>query len=300
MATHSNSRGARTNGAIARVSVHSALWAEHWGTDLARHIEKAGSLGYGGPSSLPCWGIELSDPASLAITARDVGVDLKCTTGLSIGHDISSVDAATRRSGVDYLRSCADVVATLGADLLTGVIYAPWGTFGSPETRRDRLNWAAESLADVASIFADRGITLGIEAINRFETDLINTAAQAVELADMIDAPNVGVHLDTFHMNIEERDVCAALTIAGPRLVHVHVSGSDRGRPVIDRFPWSVFFGALKEIGYQEWIGIEMFVQAEIPVSADLRIWRTIEASPDEAAVEARNFVLERIADVGQ
>jgi len=287
------------DGATSRVGVHSALWAQQWGTDLARHIEKASSLGFNGVE-LSLLGIESSNPMYLATTARNVGVDLKCTTGLSIGNDVSSADASIRRAGVDYLRRCADVVATLGADLLTGVIYAPWGTFGSPESRRERLSWAAESLAGVAPDFADRGITLGIEAINRFETDLINTAVQATELADLIDEPNVGVHLDTFHMNIEERDIDAAVKTAALRLVHVHVSGSDRGRPVIDRFPWSVFFDALRKADYREWIGVEMFVQAEIPVSSDLRIWRTIEASPDEAAAQARQFILQRISDATQ
>jgi D-psicose/D-tagatose/L-ribulose 3-epimerase len=284
------------DGAGSRVSVHSALWTEQWGTDLATHIEKASSLGYNGVE-LSLLGIESSNPSSLANTARKEGVDLKCTTGLSIGQDVSSLDASVRRDGIDYLRRSADVVATLGADLLAGVIYAPWGTFGSPESRRERLSWAADSLAFVAPEFADRGITLGIEAINRFETDLINTAAQATELAELIDEPNVGVHLDTFHMNIEERDIRDAVAIAAKRLVHVHISGSDRGRPIFSRFPWSAFFGALREADYREWFGVEMFVQAEIPVSADLRIWRTIEASPDEAAYEARHFILERIAD---
>ncbi|HVB71902.1 MAG TPA: sugar phosphate isomerase/epimerase family protein [Acidimicrobiales bacterium] len=283
--------------AASRVSVHSALWAKQWGQDLASYIVKASSLGYSGVE-ISLLGIESSGLAALAATARDVGVELKCTTGLSPEHDVSSVDSSVRGAGVAFMRSCADVVATLGSDLLAGVIYAPWGVFGSPESRRERLHWAAESLSTVAPDFQDRGITLGIEAINRFETDLVNTASQAMELADEVDAPNVGVHLDTFHMNIEERDVHAAVKISASRLVHVHVSGSDRGRPVTDRFPWGVFFNALREIDYQKWIGVEMFVQAEIPVSSDLRIWRTIEASPDDAAAEARNFVLERIARV--
>ncbi len=123
------------DGAASKVSVHSALWAKQWGTDLASHIERASSLGYDGVE-VSLLGIELSNPASLAATARDVGVELKCTTGLSVNHDVSSVDASIRSAGVDHLRRCADVVATLDADLLAGVIYAPWGVFGSPESRR--------------------------------------------------------------------------------------------------------------------------------------------------------------------
>ena len=280
-----------------QLSIHSALWVERWGEDLSTHIARAGELGFDGVE-VSLLGLDSTEPSILAHVARDSGVSIKCTTGLSADSDISSLEVATRRRGVDYLRQCADVVATLGADLLTGVIYAPWGTFGTPATRQTRMHWAAESLAAVAPEFAQRGITLGIEAINRFETDLINTADQALALADEIGAPNVGVHLDTFHMNIEERNVHAAVTKTASRLVHVHISGSDRGRPIAENFQWDSLFRALRVINYQQWIGVEMFVQSDIPVSSDLRIWRPIELSPDDAAASARQFILERISSV--
>ncbi len=285
------------NASTTKLSVHSALWVERWGEDLSSHIARAGALGFDGVE-LSLLGLESTESRFLANVARDCGVSLKCTTGLSTDSDISSLDVAIRRRGVDYLRRCADLVVALGSDLLTGVIYAPWGTFGEPATRQTRMHWAAESLAAVAPDFAQRGITMGIEAINRFETDLVNTAEQALALADEIAAPNVGVHLDTFHMNIEERDVRAAVTKTASRLVHVHISGSDRGRPVAENFQWDSLFRALRDIAYQQWIGVEMFVQSDVPVSADLRIWRPIESSPNHAAASARQFILERITHV--
>jgi D-psicose/D-tagatose/L-ribulose 3-epimerase len=146
-------------------------------------------------------------------------------------------------------------------------------------------------LARVAPHFFERGITLGVEAVNRFETDLVTTAEEALALVDLVGAPNIGVHLDTFHMNIEERDIVSAVRHAGSRLVHIHVCGPNRGVPIPGRFPYSELFRALAEGGYSGWIGVEMFVQSGTSVSADLRIWRQIEASPTEAAREARELV---------
>jgi D-psicose/D-tagatose/L-ribulose 3-epimerase len=272
------------------IGIHSALWVEEWGEDLSPHIEAAARLGYD-CVEVSLLGLQLGDATRLRTTAADQGVKLLCTTGLSVELDITSPDQAVRRSGVDYLARSADLVAELGAGILTGVIYAPWGVFFSPSSRADRRRRSADALAQVAPQYAERGISLGIEAVNRFESDLVNTARDALDLVEMIGQPNVGVHLDAFHMNIEERNIRSAILATQSRLVHVLVAGTDRGVPQDHRFEWTEFFRALREIDYHGGVGVEMFVQSGQPVSSDLRIWRPIESSLEGAAVAARQFV---------
>lgn len=275
------------------IGIHSALWVEEWGEDLVPHIRSAAELGYD-CVEISLLGLNQRDATRLSAAALDEGVKILCTTGLSIDNDITSEDHVLRHSGLEYLRRSADLVAGIGAAILTGVIYAPWGTFFSPSTKSERQRRSAEALAQVAPLYAQRGITLGIEAVNRFESDLINTAHDALNLVRMIDQPNVGVHLDAFHMNIEERNIRAALMEASPRLVHVHVSGTDRGVPQSGRFEWTEFFQTLRDVKYRGGIGVEMFVQSNRPVSSDLRIWRQIERSLDSAAAAAREFIIAR------
>lgn len=277
-----------------RIGVHTALWVERWGEDLAPHVERAAGLGFdGAEASL----LGLDEPAATALStvARDCGIELRCTTGLSAAQDVSSPDSVVRAAGIEHLRAAADTVAAAGADTLTGVIYAPWGGTSSGD-RAGRLGRAADALGEVAPRFADRGITLGVEAVNRFETDLVNTAAEAVALAEASGADNVGAHLDTFHMNMEERSIRGALAAAGDRLVHVHLVDNDRGAPGHGHIDWDDVFAGLDDAGYDGWLGLELFVQAGLAVSADLRIWRAIEPDPTAAAAAGLAFVRDRLA----
>lgn len=272
------------------VSLHSALWVHRWGEDLIPHIARAAELGYDGVE-VSLLGLADSGGSELRQVAQDLGIALKCTTGLAVHQDITSTDASVRRRGRDSLLRAADLVATIGSDLLTGVIYAPWGAMGSPQTRPDRQQRSADMLAQVAPHFFDRGITLGVEAVNRFETDLVNTSEEALAFVELVGAPNIGVHLDTFHMNIEETDIVSAVRHASRRLTHVHVCGPNRGIPTPGRFPYPELFSELAQVGYMGWIGLEMFVQSGTSVSPDLRIWRQIETSPTEAAKQAKELV---------
>ena len=287
-------RARRLRSKAMLVAVHTALWVETWGEDLAPHVERAAGLGFGGAEASL---LGLDEPAAgrLATVADGCGIALRCTTGLSAAQDITSADPALRAAGIESLRVAADIVAAAGADTLTGVIYAPWGG-ASSESRADRLGRAADALGSVAARFGERGITLGIEAVNRFETDLVNTAAEALALALATGAVNVGVHLDTFHMNIEERSISAALVAAGDRLVHVHLVDNDRGAPGNGHIDWTDVFTGLAASGYDGWLGLELFVQAGLPVSPDLRIWRPIEADPTAAAVAGLAFVTRHLA----
>ena len=157
----------------------------------------------------------------------------------------------------------------------------------------ERAKRAAEAFATLDADLERHDVTLGIEAINRFETDLVNTAADAVALAADSGSSRVGVLLDTFHMNMEEKDIAAAIVSAGDHLVHFHVSDNDRGVPGSGHVPWPEVGRGLCDIGYDRWIVAEMFVVAGNPASADLNIWRDIEPDATRAAGQTLQFMQE-------
>ena len=163
----------------------------------------------------------------------------------------------------------------------------------SSYVRVARAKRAAEAFAALDADLERHDVTLGIEAINRFETDLVNTAAHAVALAADSGSSRVGVLLDTFHMNMEEKDIAAAIVSARDHLVHFHVSDNDRGVPGSGHVPWPEVRRGLSDIGYDRWIVAEMFVVAGNPASADLNIWRDIEPDATRAAGQTLQFMQE-------
>ena len=272
-----------------RIAVHTAAWVQRWDEDLAPHLEQVASLGFDG-AEVSLLGLGVEGAARLCRVASDLGIALLCTTGLSVKTDVTSADSNIRLEGLRYLRGAADIVAACGANLLTGVIYAPWGV-GRTEGRRDRWERAIEALTVVAPTFAERGITLGVEALNRFEMDLVTTAAEARDLVESVAAANVGILLDTFHMNIEEHSFLDALTTAGRHLVHVQLADNDRGAPGSGHIDWQSVFEALDAAEYGGWLSLEMFLRAGVDVSDDLRIWRDISADPTASAAAGLAFV---------
>jgi len=162
-------------------------------------------------------------------------------TGLAIGicgafgpdRDVSAEDAGRRQAGIDYLETCIDLAAAVGSPHVAGPMYAPTGQTRMLDAgdRAAQLKRAADSLRETAEYAAGRGIRLAIEPLNRFETDLINTTEQALQLLELIGADNVGLLIDTFHMNIEEKSLGDAVRLAGSKVFHVQVSENDRGTP---------------------------------------------------------------------
>jgi D-psicose/D-tagatose/L-ribulose 3-epimerase len=272
--------------------VHAALWMRTWGDDVAPYLETAARLGFDAVE-LSLLGTDAGTARRLRERSRELGLALTCTTGLAPAQDVTSDDPAVRAAGVAALRRALQVTHDLGAELLCGVVYAPWGVRRG-DRRGERWARAVDALAAVAGDAASLGVTLGIEAINRYETDLVNTAAQAVALAVAVDHPRVGVLLDTYHLNVEEKRVGDAIRLAGARLVHLHVVENDRGVPGSGHIPWDDVVAALRDIGYDRGATLEMFVQADLDVSADLTVWRPIEADPDEAARAGLAFLRER------
>lgn len=176
--------------------------------------------------------------------------------------DLSHDDPERRRQGVDYLRGCIDLAAAVGSPHVAGPMYATTGKARMlpPDARAQQFRWAAESIREAADHAGECGVTLAIEPLNRFETDLVNTVEQGLQLCAATGRDNVGLLLDTFHMNIEEKHLGAAVRLAGDRVFHVQVAENDRGTPGSGHVPWAEFFTALDDIDYRGQVVVESFL----------------------------------------
>ncbi len=272
-----------------KFGVHAGLWMARWTDDIAPILKTVADLGFDGVE-ISLLGMTSEKAAALAGLIRDHGLEVTCSDGLSKDADITSADPEVRAAGVRYLRWAIETTAALGSSGLAGVVYAPWGVF-DPANKVVRAQRSAAAFNDLNDDLERHNVTLGIEAINRFETDLVNTAAEATAMAVASGSDRVGVLLDTFHLNIEEKDVGAAIIASADKLVHFHVSDNDRGVPGSGHVPWPQVQRSLKEIGYDRWIVNEMFVMAGNPASADLNIWRPLEPDPTAAAAQSLAFM---------
>lgn len=277
-----------------KIGMHAATWMRSWQDDVVPLVREAATLGFDSVE-LSLLGGDAAARRRVRDEARSAELDLTCTTGLAPSTDVGSADAEVRAAGRAALASAVRASAELGAGHLSGVLYGAWG-HSDPARREERWGHAVDALRGVAPLARDEGVVLGIEAINRYETDLVNTAAQAAAMADDVGESGVGVLLDAYHMNIEEKDVADAVRSTGPRLVHLHVAGNDRGVPAAGTLAWDALFAALRDVGYDGRVTLEMFVRAHVDVSPDLTVWRDIEPDPTDAARRARAFLLERIA----
>ena len=233
----------------------------------------------------------------------DPGRTAELLAGLGLGATTCAVMPDSRslvsddRSVVDetqaYLRTCVDHAAQIGASVVGGPIYAPVGwtpLLTAAERRRviDRLTEALRAAADYA---ASRGVTLAIEPLNRYETSIVNTVEQAREIVEAVDSPGCGILVDTFHMNIEERDPAAAIRLAGNRLAHVQVCANDRGAPGSDHLDWGGHLSALRDVDYRGPLCIESFTAENQTIARAAAIWRRLAPTQDAIATDGLAFL---------
>ncbi|SOH92197.1 D-psicose/D-tagatose/L-ribulose 3-epimerase [Monaibacterium marinum] len=274
-----------------KFGIHAGLWMKTWADDPAPIFKTAADIGFDGVE-VSLLGIGMDRAELIGKQAADCGLELTCSTGLGPDADPTSPDADVRANAVATLTEAVAITQKLGARGLAGVVAAPWGVF-DPANKIARAERAAKTLNSLDDVLADAGVKLGIEALNRFEGDLTSNAAETCAIARAAGSDHIGVLLDSFHMNIEEKDPPAALRAAGDTLVHYHVSDNDRGVPGSGRYDFPADAAALRDIGYDGWVVAEMFVMAGNPASADLNIWRDIEPDPTQAAIQTLKYLRE-------
>jgi D-psicose/D-tagatose/L-ribulose 3-epimerase len=248
-------------------------------------------------------GIEVSLFRPVDFAAKDIrqGLEenaLECTicSVLTGGLSIISEDPAVRRETRSHMKDCVKAASEVGAELIGGPLYSPVGYLPGRRRTADEWNWAVECYQELGPVLDAYDVEIAIEPLNRFETYFLNTAQDALALCETIGHPKVGILFDTFHANIEEKNLGDAFRKVGPHLKHVHTCENDRGTPGTGHVEWNAVFDALRAVKYDRWLTIESFGFSLGELSAAASIWRDIATTPEEIAFEGVKFLKKRIA----
>lgn len=243
----------------------------------------------------------LVTPSAVHRAAEDAGVGVSVCGAFGPDRDVSHENPERRRLGIDYLRFCIDLAAEVGSPNVIGPMYSATGKARllPEEGREQQRRWATESLCEAAEYAGERGVGLAMEPLNRFETDLMNTVEQGLDLCKRIGRENVGLLLDTFHMNIEEKSIPDAIRAAGRRMFHFHACENDRGAPGSGHIEWDGVFSALDDVGYGGMVVIESFTPEIQEIARAVSTWRPVARSGDDLARNGLEFLSRKVAGVG-
>ncbi|MEV7608047.1 sugar phosphate isomerase/epimerase [Microbacterium sp. NPDC089320] len=245
---------------------------------------KAAGMGYQA-LELPLESIGDWDPARTRDVLDSIGLDAIVVGAMGPGRSMLA-RAGDVAATQDYLRSCIAAAATLGSAVVAGPFYAPTGATWrmSEEERSEVVRELRRNLELVATEAAGAGITLAVEPLNRYETSLLNTVEQSLDALAPLLGAGVGLALDTYHLNIEEKRPGDAIRAAGSAIAHVQVCGSDRGAVGDDHTDWPEILRALDDAGYQGPLGLESFTGENATIAVAASVWRPLAASQDELA----------------
>lgn len=277
------------------LGLHAMVWVGDWSATSARTaIESTARVGY------DLIEIPLLEPQEVDVQLtrqllEDNGLAAGCSLGLDPATDVNSDDPATVAAGRDRLKQAVDAAAALGAGRLAGVLYSNLGKYSAPATERSRAH-SQETMAWLSDYAAQAGLPVSLEVVNRYETNLVNTAAEMVEFIDQAGA-DVTLHLDTYHMNIEEPGMAEPVLAHADRLGYVHVGESHRGYLGTGSIDFESFIRALHQADYSGTITFESFSSVVVhhSLSNALGVWRNLWSDGDDLARHALQFMRDGI-----
>ena len=274
---------------------HALVWVGDWSPTSARAaISSAARNGYDyiELAIFDPWNFDTKLTKDLL---QEYGLRAHASLGLSAKTDVTSTDPSIVAKGDELLRKVTDVLHEIGGTELCGVIFSALAKYPTPATKENRNNSikAMQRLADYA---ADKGINIDLEVVNRYETNIMNTGLEGLAFLDEVNRPNAYLHLDTYHMNIEEDGMQKSVLAAGDRLGYVHIGESHRGYLGTGNVDFDSFFAALKKINYKGPITFESFSSAVVDpsLSNTLCVWRNLWSDSDDLAKKSLDFMKAR------
>ena len=270
---------------MGRLGIHSFVWTGG-GTQamLEEAMEKSAACGYR-LIEFAYLRPEKFNLDQLAQRAKSLDLQIAVTMGLPLAADVSSEDAAVVKAGEAMLADAVKAVRDIGGTKLGGILYSAHTKYSRMPSETGRKH-SIEAIARTADVARAAGVDLVLEVVNRFETNLLNTTAQGLAFIEATGSEHVRLHLDTFHMNIEENSFAEAIRTVGPLLGHFHTGENNRRVPGKGFLPWHEIGGALREIGYDGAVVMEPFVKMGGGVGADIKVWRDLSEGADEAALD--------------
>lgn len=285
-----------------QLGVSTFLWVSPFDNDSFHLVQKVKDMGFD-LIEIPVEKKDIIDWPKLKEAIQEAGLKVTISGAFGADRDISSTDPAIRQQGLQYIKDCVDIAAFMGSPLFGGPLYSAVGKtrFISDEQKQQERQWCVENLAEAANFAQEKGIILGLEPLNRFESDMVNTADQALSIVKEVNHPNLKIALDTFHCNIEEKDIPTTMRQIGKDLLcHVQGNESDRGTPGTGNVDWQGIKEALEEIGYEGAVVIETFGTVSEEIAKATCIWRPLANSSDELAEEGLAFYKQLFGSSGR
>jgi D-psicose/D-tagatose/L-ribulose 3-epimerase len=270
------------------------LWTGEMNDDMIPVVESLKEMGYDGVE-LPLFAYDLDLHIKWGERLDSMGLERTIVTVRGEEDNPISSDPAVRALGVANNKEALDNAAAVGAQSLVGPYHSALGIFSGAGPTDDEWKWGVDSMRQVAEHAGSVGVMLGVECLNRFETYLLNTHSDAARFVREVDHPNCRMMYDTFHSNIEEKNIAEAIRSCQDVLTHVHISENDRSTPGTGNVNWQENFDTLMEVGYDGWMVVEAFGLALPEIAAATKIWRRMYDSEEQLARDALAFMKQQV-----
>jgi D-psicose/D-tagatose/L-ribulose 3-epimerase len=274
------------------LGVSTWLWTSPFNSETIALFPKIKAMGYDAVE-IPVEDPSLIDTKKVKKALDEHGLKPVICGAFGTSRDFTHEDPALHQNSFDYIEACFEITAELGAKFVAGPMYSAVGKarLVSPEQKKIEWDRAVTNLYKVCQMAASRGLEIALEALNRFETDLINNSEDLMRLINDINHPAAKVLLDAFHMNIEEPDIERAIQLVGDKLIHVQVSENYRGTPGTGQTRWDAYKRGLEAVNYTGVVSIESFTPEIKELAGAVCIWRPLVPSQDEFASEGYKFL---------
>ena len=267
-----------------KIGIHYGGLITNWSADQFPLLEKASNLGFDlfeiGAGYLLSQ--DSDGQKRLRDEASKQGIKLTASLALPVEHNISSDNPEYRSAGKDLLCRLASAMSRAEISDCSGIVFTGWkAKISSYEEKAERWKQSVDSMKEVVKTFEDEGVYLNAEVTHRFENYLINTCEDGLRYIEEVDSPNLGLHLDTFHMNIEEDSFVDAIMKGASKLRFFHIGENNRKMPGFGRLPWKTILDTLKQSGYDGPISMEPFVRTGCEVGSTVSLFREIFDTDD-------------------